>query len=161
MPSFDVVSEIDMQEVKNAIDQSKREIQTRFDFRGSKTELELEGDSIIIKTEDKMRLEAVAEILKSKLAKRQVSLKLVKFEEPTKAGGDMLRQEVVVKKGLTTEELKRLAKLIKDKKFKVTSQIQEQQLRVTGKKRDDLQEVIAMLRQEVQDLELLFQNFRD
>ena len=161
MPSFDVVSEVDMQEVKNALDQTRREVETRFDFRASKASAELEKDKIVVIAEDTLRLDALGQILKAKLAKRSVSLKMVTFEEPRKAGGDMLRQEVLVKQGLTDEELKRLSKMIKGEKFKVTAQIQESQLRVTGKKKDDLQEVIAFLRKGADDLELKFTNFRE
>lgn len=163
MPSFDVVSEVNMQEVRNAVDQTHREITTRYDFKGVIAEVELqEKDSkIMLHTADKGKLEAIVEILKQKLSKRGVSVKSIEVEEAQKAGGDTLRQEVKIKQGLTSEELKRLNKMIKDAKLKVTAQIQGEQLRVTSKKRDDLQEVIALLKQGVEDLNLQFTNFRD
>lgn len=162
MPSFDVVSKADKQEVRNAVDQALREIASRFDFRGSKSTIEQKSDEeIVIVADDKMRLGAVQEILKLKFAKRNVSLKSVVFEEPTAAGGDTLRQMVRVKQGLTDDELKKLNKEIKATKLKISSQIQGDQLRVTGKKRDDLQAAIAHLRQAMPDIELQFVNFRD
>ena len=161
MPSFDVVSKVEMQEVLNAVDQTKREIATRYDFRTSKASLEVLEEVITVLADDKMKLTALQEILRQKLAKRGVSLRSVVFEDPQAAGGDMVRQLVKVKQGLSAEELKRLVKIIKDQKFKVTAAIQGDQLRVTGKKRDDLQEVIALLRRTVTDLELQFINFRE
>ncbi len=161
MPSFDIVCEVDLQEVKNAVDQAQREIRTRYDFRDSKSELTLEESTIKVLADDQMRLSSIQELLSQKLSKRGVSLKCVEFKEPEKASGDMLRQEVVVKQGLEDQELKRINKEIKNLKNKVSSQIQGEQLRVTGKKRDDLQAVIAHLKSSVQDLELQFVNFRD
>src|SRR4051812_2792509 len=108
MPSFDVVSEVDLQEVKNALDQTRREIETRYDFRNSKATVELQENVITVIADDAMRLEALNDLLKQKLAKRKVNLKSVTFKEAKKAGGDMLREEVEVKNGLTADELKRL-----------------------------------------------------
>lgn len=162
MPSFDVVSEADLQEVKNAVEQVKKELVGRYDFRGSKSSVELEGEAaIIIVADDKMKLEAVQEILRTKLAKRGVSLKTVTFKEEQPAGGNTLRQVVEVKQGLADDELKKLTKEIKAQKWKVTAQIQGEQLRVSGKQRDDLQEVISHLRKTFTDLELQFTNFRE
>ena len=163
MPSFDVVSEVDMQEVVNAVDQTVREITTRYDFKGSKAKVELnEKDSKIeVLADDDMRLTAIQDILRQKLAKRSINLKSVEFKEAKKAGGDMLRQEVLVKQGLTQEEMKRINKLIKDSKLKLSSQIQGEQLRVTGKKKDELQSIIAHLKTNVDDIALQFVNFRD
>lgn len=162
MPSFDVVSKVEMQEVKNALDQTSREIGTRYDFKGSKSSVELKEETLIIlMADDDMKLKAVQDILKTKLAKRGVSMKSVEFKDPTKAGGDMLRQEITIKQGLGDDDLKKINKAIKEQKAKVTSQIQGNQIRVTGKKRDDLQEVIAYLRGTMKDLELQFINFRD
>lgn len=163
MPTFDVVSTVQMHEVKNAVDQVKREIATRFDFKGSKSGLELkekEGMVEILADED-LRLKALQELLKQKLAKRSVSLKSVQFKEPQAAGGDMKKQEVLVRQGLNDDELRRLTKIVKDAKFKVTVQMQGDQLRVAGKKRDDLQAVISHLKEKVQDLDLQFCNYRD
>lgn len=162
MPSFDVVSKVEIQEVKNAIDQTMREIGTRYDFKRSKSSVELKEETLILlMADDDMKLRAVQEILRTKLAKRGVSLKSVEFKDPTKAGGDMLRQEITVKQGLSDDDLKKINKAIKENKSKVTSQIQGNQIRVTGKKKDELQEMIAYLRASMKDLELQFINFRD
>ncbi len=162
MPSFDVVSKVEIQEVKNALDQTSREIGTRYDFKGSKSSVELKEDTLIIlMADDDMKLKAVQEILRTKLSKRGVSLKSVEFKDAAKAGGDMWRQEITIKQGLGDDDLKKVNKAIKEQKAKVTSQIQGNQIRVTGKKRDDLQEVIAHLRVAMKDLELQFINFRD
>lgn len=163
MPSFDVVSKADLQEVKNAVDQTQREISTRYDFKGSKATVEFaeKEKEIVLSADSDMHLDSMQEVLKQKLAKRNVSLKSVTFEDPKKAGGDMLRQAVKVKQGLTDEEMKKLNKGIKELKMKVTSQIQGDQLRVTGKKRDDLQDTIAALKKTFPDIELQFVNFRE
>jgi uncharacterized protein YajQ (UPF0234 family) len=163
MPSFDVVSEVNIQEVKNAVDQTQREIGTRYDFKDAKVTIEFkekEGQ-ILLHASDKMRLAAMEDILRQKLAKRAVNQKSVTFEDPTPAGGDTLRQTITVKQSLSEEERKRINKVIKDAKLKVTSQIQGDQVRVTGKKRDDLQTAIATLRSTVDDIDLQFVNFRD
>ena len=161
MPSFDVVSKVNMQEVTNAVDQTRREILTRYDLKGTKAAVELKPDLIELTADDEMKLRAVQEILKQKLSKRGISLKSVTFEEPQTAAGDTRRQEVKVRQALTTDELRDLNKIIKQGKFKVTAQIQADQLRVSGKKKDDLQAVIALLREQVQDIDLQFVNFRD
>jgi len=162
MPSFDIVSEVDIQEVRNAVDQVRREVATRYDFKGSKSSLEFSEETlIVIVADDKMKLAALQELLKQKLAKRGVSVKSVEFKDPQPAGSDTLRQEVLLKQGLKDEELKRINKHIKTVGVKVASQIQGQQLRVTGKKRDDLQDIIASLRKDMTDLTLHFTNFRD
>lgn len=163
MPSFDVVSEVNMQEVKNAVDQTRREIVTRYDFKGTKCEVELKEKEghIILVADDKMRLSAMQEILRQKLSKRGVSLKSVEFKDAAAAGGDMLRQEIVVKQSLTDDELKKVNKAVKESKLKITSQIQGSQIRVTGKKRDDLQSAISYLKTAITELDLQFTNFRE
>lgn len=163
MPSFDVVSQVNMQEVKNAVDQASREVAQRYDFRdsGANIELKEKEGSIVMQGPDKLRMTAMEEILKQKLSKRGVSLKSVTFEEAQPAGGDTLRQAVVIKQSLNDEEKKRINKLIKETKLKVTSQIQGDQVRVTGKKRDDLQAAIAQIRASISDLDLQFTNFRE
>jgi uncharacterized protein YajQ (UPF0234 family) len=163
MPSFDIVSQVNMQEVKNAVDQASREVAQRYDFRDSNATIELkekEG-AIVMQGPDKLRMTAMEEILKQKLSKRGVSLKSVTFNEAQPAGGDTLKLTVVVKQSLNDEEKKRINKLIKETKLKVTSQIQGDQVRVTGKKRDDLQEAIAHIRASISDLDLQFTNFRE
>ncbi len=161
MASFDVVSEVNSSEVKNAVDQASKEIGQRYDFRGSKSSLELNGLVLTIIGDDKSRLSAIQEILKQRFAKRGVSLKSLEWKEPEPASGDTLRQIVTIKEGLTPDEIKRLNKLIKEMKTKVSSQAQGNQLRVTGKSRDDLQEVIQRLKSQVTDIELQFTNYRD
>lgn len=161
MPSFDIVSEVDIQEVRNAVDQVQREISTRYDFKGTKVTVELVDELIKVHADDSMRLKSVQTLLMEKLAKRKVSLKSVEFKDPTPAGGDTIRQEVIIKQGLSDEDLKKINKKIKDQKLKVNTQIQGNQLRVMGKKRDDLQSVIQFLRGDVTDIDLQFNNFRD
>lgn len=163
MPSFDVVSNVNMQEVKNAVDQTVREIDTRYDFKGSLATVELlekEGQ-ILLHTNDKMRLAAIEIILRQKLSKRGVSPRSITFEDAKPAGGDTLKQTVVVKQSLSEEERKKINKALKESKLKVSSQIQGDQVRVTGKQRDDLQGAIAYLRTNMHDIELQFINFRD
>lgn len=152
-----------MQEVKNAVDQAQREIGTRYDFKGTLATLELQEKegALLIHTSDKMKLAAIEEILKQKLSKRGVSLRSVTFEDAQPAGGDTLTQTVTIKQSLSEDERKRITKLIKESKLKITSQIQGDQVRITGKKRDDLQTAIAHLRSTVTDLDLQFTNFRD
>ncbi len=161
MPSFDVVSEVDLQEVLNAVDQVRRELGTRYDFKGSKSSVELKEAEITIVADDQLKLKAVQELLKQKLAKRGVSLKSIEWLEVQPAGGDTLRQLLKVKQGLTDEELKKVNKNLKASGLKITSQIQGNQIRVSGKKRDDLQAVIQHLRTSLTEMELQFNNFRD
>lgn len=162
MPSFDIVSSVNLQEVKNAVDQSKKEILTRYDFRGSKASIEILEEKIIeLIADDQMKLTALNDILKLKLSKRGVSTKLMEFQDPKPAGGDTLRQEVLIKLALKDTEIKKITKTIKELPVKVAAQIQGDQVRVSGKKRDDLQAAIAHLRATMTDLELQFINFRE
>ena len=161
MPSFDVISEVDKQEVLNAVDQVQREMRTRYDFKGSKSTIVLQALEITIEAEDDLRLKSILELLKTKLAKRKVSLKLLEFKDAKPIGGDMIQQIIIIKDGFKDEELKRLVKVVKQMKRKVQPQIQGAQLRVSGKKRDDLQNVMAYLKETAVDLELQFTNFRD
>jgi uncharacterized protein YajQ (UPF0234 family) len=163
MPSFDIVSEVDKQEVKNAVDQALRAVQTRYDLKDSKSTIELneKESTITMCAPDKLTMGALEQILREKLSKRGVSLKSVKFEGALPAGGDTLRQKITVKQGLSEDERKRVSKMIKDMKLKVTAQIQADQVRVTGKQRDDLQTAIAQIRSAITDIELQFINFRD
>ena len=161
MPSFDVMSEADEQEIKNAVEQVKKEIANRYDFKGAKASIELSDTAITMLCDDDLKLKSMQSLLRDKLAKRGVSAKLLEFTDPKPAGGDMLRQEVVIKKGLNPDELKKLNKYVKTLKMKVTAQTQGERLRVSGKKRDDLQEIISQFKQEFTDLELQFDNFRD
>jgi uncharacterized protein YajQ (UPF0234 family) len=161
MPSFDVVSEVDMVEVRNAVDQANREIGTRFDFKGSDARIEQAEAKLTIHADDEFKVGQARDILETKLAKRGVDLGSLDRGQVEKAGGDKARQEIAVRQGIDADLARRIVKRIKDAKLKVQASIQGEQVRVTGKKRDDLQEVIAMLRKEELGLPLQFTNFRD
>lgn len=160
MPSFDVVSEVDMQEVRNAVDQASRELSTRFDFKGIDAGFELEGEQIRLFAEEEFQLEQMLAILKDKLIRRDVDVRAL---DPGKveASGKQKRQNFGLKQGIERDDAKKITKLIKDSKLKVQSQVQGEQVRVTGKKRDDLQDVIALLKKAELDVPLDFKNFRD
>jgi uncharacterized protein YajQ (UPF0234 family) len=160
MPSFDICSEIDLQEVRNAVDQANREIGTRFDFKGVKASFELADGKILMAAEQEFQLQQMMDILRQKLVKRSVDLKALDPRDPTTTL-NAARQEVGLKQGVDAETAKRMVKSIKASKLKVQAQIQGDQVRVTGKKRDDLQEAIAQLRAEDWGLPLQFTNFRD
>ena len=162
MPSFDVVSELDMQEVRNAVDQTAREISQRFDFKGTDSSIELKEKTIEIHTESEPRLQALRQVLEEKMVKRQVSLKALDYGTVEAASKGTVRQTVTLRMGITDEKARAVGKFIKGLGKKgVQHQIQGEQVRVTGKKRDDLQAVIAALKDEDFDLPLQFTNFRD
>ena len=158
--SFDVVSEVDMQEVDNAVNQAKKEIGTHYDFRGSKAEISLEGDTIKIIGDDEYKLNAIIDVLKGKMVKRNVAVKNLDFGKIEPAAGATVRQVITIKKGITKENAKEVVKAIKNMKIKVQASIQEDQVRVSGKDKDDLQAVIQMLKQLDIPVELQFVNFR-
>lgn len=158
--SFDVVSEVDMQEVDNAVNQAIKEIGTRYDFRGSKSEISLEGDTIKLIGDDEYKLGAVVDVLKGKMVKRNVSIKNLEFGKVEAASGATVRQLVTIKKGISQENAKKVTKAIKDMKIKVEASIQGDQVRVSGKDKDDLQAVIQMLKNLDVSVELQFTNFR-
>lgn len=160
MPSFDIVSEIDLQEVRNAVDQSNREIGTRFDFKGVKASFELSDDKVALIAEQEFQLQQMMDILRQKLTKRKIDLACLDPDEPV-ISLNAARQDVQLKQGIDSETAKRMVKAIKAGKLKVQAQIQGDQVRVTGKKRDDLQDCIALLRDEDWGLPLQFTNFRD
>lgn len=160
MPSFDVVSEVDLPEVRNAVDQATREVGTRFDFKGVDASFELEDAQITLTAESDFQLEQMMDILKNKLVKRNVDIKTMK-EEDIVLSGKKASQKVTIQQGIEADMARKLVKLIKDKKMKVQTAIQGEKLRVTGKKRDDLQEVIAMLREANLEIPLQYNNFRD
>lgn len=160
MPSFDIVSELDLQEVRNGVDQANREIGTRFDFKGVKASFELSDDKILMIGEQEFHLQQMMDILRQKLVKRKVDLACLDPGEPVSTLS-AARQEIALKQGVDTETAKRMVKAIKSSKIKVQAQIQGDQVRVTGKKRDDLQEAIALLRAEDWGLPIQFTNFRD
>ena len=158
--SFDVVSEVDMQEVNNAVNQTLKELTQRYDFKGSKSAVDIEGNSVKILTEDDMRLKSIIDILQSKFIRRGVSIKNLDYGKSENASGGMVRQIVTIKQGIESDVAKKITKDIKDSKIKVQTQFMDDQLRVSGKKIDDLQAVIAMLKGKDYGLELQFKNFR-
>jgi uncharacterized protein YajQ (UPF0234 family) len=160
--SFDVVSRVDMQEVSNAVQQAVKEISQRFDFKGSKSSIELnkEKAEITLSADDEYKLKSLTEILKNKLVKRNVSLKALNFGKIEKAAGDTVRQVVSLQQGLSPERAKDIVKLIKETKLKVQSEIQKDQVRVKAKKIDDLQAVIKMLKEKEFDFHIEFINYR-
>ncbi len=162
MPSFDVVSEVDAQEVRNAVDQAQREVKTRFDFKDTGTDVELSGLTVTLHTVSEDRLRALRQLLEEKLVKRGVSMKALDYAKVEQASGGTVRQVVTLQAGITADKAKQLNKAIKDLGMKgVQSQAQGDQLRVTGKKRDDLQAVIAALKGGDHGVPLQFTNFRD
>jgi uncharacterized protein YajQ (UPF0234 family) len=161
MPSFDVVSESDPHEVSNAVDQTARELTQRYDFRGTEAEIEQHDAGFKLTANSEDRVRAIYAVLQDKFVKRKLSLKFLEEKDPQPAGGKMWTMQVVLKKGIDKENAKKIVKLIKDKKMKVTPSIQGDAVRVTGKKRDDLQTVIALLKGEDMPLALSYENFRD
>ena len=160
MPSFDVVSEVDIQEVRNAVDQANREVGNRFDFKGVDASFELSESEISLRAEQEFQLGQMMDILRQKLVKRSVDVACMEIGEP-EINLNAARQAVVIKQGIESDLAKKMVKAIKSSKLKVQAQIQGEQVRVTGKKRDDLQQVIALLRDADYGLPLQFQNFRD
>ena len=162
MPSFDVVSEVDRQELRNAVDQAQRELSQRFDFKGTDSSIEQNELVITIRTISEDKARAIRTLLEEKMVKRQMSLKGIEWGKFEQASGDTVRQTVTIKVGITSDKAREINKLIKEKGPKgVSSQTQGEQVRVTGKKRDDLQAVIALLKGADLGLPLQFENFRD
>lgn len=161
MPSFDIVSEVDSQEIDNAVNQVRKEIAQRYDFKGTQTEIELEKHEIRLTSDDDYKVTAVVEVLQAKLIRRNVSPKALVYGKIEPAASGRAKQTITVQHGIETEKARQIVKLIKDRKLKVQAQIQGEQVRVTGKKRDDLQTVMQMLREQDLDLPLQFVNFRD
>jgi uncharacterized protein YajQ (UPF0234 family) len=160
MPSFDIVSELNAHEVTNAVDQANREVGTRFDFKGTDAKFELNDLVITLSAQADFQLEQMMQILKLKLTKRGIDIVCMKVDEPV-TSGTTVKQTVTLRQGIDSELGKKLQRLIKDSKLKVQAAIQDKQVRVTGKSRDDLQEVIAMVRRSKLDLPMQFTNFRD
>lgn len=160
MPSFDIVSQVNSMEIENAVNMAKKELANRFDFKGSPAEIQLEKNEIKLTAADQFKMDALVEIVIGKLAKRNVSLKNVERGEPEIALGHV-RKAIKIKQGIETEVAKQITGLIRQGKFKVTTQIQENQVRVTGKSRDDLQAVMAAVRAKEFAVALQFQNLRD
>ncbi len=159
--SFDIVSKVDFQEVRNAIDQAIKEVRTRFDLKDSRSEIHLEGeDAIQLASADEYKLEAVKEILRQKLVKRGVSLKALTFGKVEPAAGSSVRQEIALQQGIAAEKAKEIVRIIKDSKKKVQASIQGDTVRVTSRDRDALQEVIALLRGRELGIDMQFTNYR-
>lgn len=160
MPSFDVVSEFDAHEAGNAVDQANREVGTRFDFKGTGSKYELDGQLILLSSKTDFQLKQMLDILRQKLAKRGIDIACMKEEEPEFSGNEA-RQKVILRKGIETPLARDLVKRIKNSKLKVQTAIQGDKLRVSGKKRDDLQSAISLLKDADIDLPLQYENFRD
>ena len=158
--SFDVVSRFDRQELKNAVDQTRREIDTRYDLKGTKTELDLNDNDISINTESEMSLTAIRDILESKLIRRDLSLKILDYQEEETASGGRVRMTIKLKEGIPDDIAKSLSKQIREQNKKVTPQIQGDTLRVQAKSKDDLQDAIQLLKGEDVPVALQFVNFR-
>ncbi len=161
MPSFDVVSQVDLQEIDNAVNQARKEVTQRYDFKGSDTEIALEKTEIRVTSSDDYKVKAVVEVLQAKAAKRQIPLKAFVYGDLEPAYGGRAKQTITIQQGIATEKARLIVKAIKDSKLKVQAQIQADQVRITGKVRDDLQRAIALLKQEDFDVPLQFINFRD
>ena len=161
MPSFDTVCEADLVEVKNAVDNTAKEIGTRFDFKGTSAAIELKDKDITLIGDSDFQLQQIDDILRNKLAKRNVDVRFLDKGDVQKMGGDKVKQVVKVRNGITSEDAKKIQRIIKDSKLKVQAAIQGESVRVTGAKRDDLQAAMALIRKDVLDLPLSFDNFRD
>ena len=158
--SFDIACKIDMQEVTNALDQARREIETRYDLKGSKNELTLDKTDITVAAADDMKLKAVVDILQSRLHKRGVPLKALTYGTVEQASGGVLRQKISLQQGIPIEKAKEIVRLVKDSKVKVQASIHEDKVKVAGKNRDDLQKVIAMVREKDLGIAVSFDNYR-
>lgn len=161
MPSFDIVSEVDKQEIDNALNQARKELATRFDFKGTVAEILYEKDKIVLTAEDAARLRGLREIVIGKLSKRGVDLRNINQEEPAISSIGHARQDLKIQQGLEGDKAKEIIQAIKGGGFKVQNQHQDRQIRVTGKKRDELQEVIAFIRSKDFGVATSFKNFRD
>jgi uncharacterized protein YajQ (UPF0234 family) len=160
MPSFDVVSDFDAHEASNAIDQSNREVTTRFDFKGTGSKYELDGQVIALTSQSDFQLKQMLDILRQKLAKRGIDIACLEEKEPEFSGSEA-RQQVILRKGIDSDLARKLVKQVKGSKLKVQAAIQGDQLRISGKKRDDLQAVITLLKNADVELPLQYENFRD
>ena len=160
MPSFDIVSEYDSHEASNAVDQANREIDTRFDFRGSNASFTLEKENILLESDNEFQLQQMLDILNNKLTKRGIDIACLEVNE-AELRGQRARQNVTLREGIDQTTAKKIVKMVKDKKMKVQAAIQGEKVRISGKKRDDLQAVMAMLKDENLDITLQFNNFRD
>lgn len=158
--SFDIVSKVDMQELNNAIQQAEKEMLTRFDFKGSKSSIKLDKDQLVVTSDDEFKLQNVLDIMHAKMTKRGISIKNLEYSKVEPAAGSTVRQKISMKQGVDQENSKKINILIRDSKIKVKTQIQGDQIRVTGKSRDDLQAVITLLRKADIPLDLQFVNMK-
>lgn len=161
MPSFDTVCDPDMVEVKNAVENAAKEIGTRFDFKGTSAGIELKDKEITLLGDAEFQLQQVEDILRNKLTKRNVDVRFLDKGAVQKIGGDKVKQVLKVKAGIEAELAKKIVKVIKDSKMKVNASIQGEEVRIQGNKRDDLQAAMALLKKEINDVPLSFDNFRD
>ena len=161
LPTFDIVSEVDKQEIRNALDQVNKEVSTRFDFKGSDARVEQSEYILTVFADDEFKLSQVLDILMAKLAKRGVDVRCLERGEVDKVSGNKVKQQVTVKTGLETELAKKIVRLIKDSKMKVQGSIQGDSVRISGAKRDHLQEAIQLIKKSITEFPLQFQNFRD
>ena len=161
MPTFDIVSEVDKTEVKNAIEQTNKEVSTRFDFKGSDARIEQAEFTLSVYADDDFKLKQLMDVFTGKCAKRGVDVRALELKEIEKISGDKIKQTVEVKNGVESEQAKKIVKLIKDNKLKVQASIQGTAVRVSGAKKDDLQTAIQLVKKSVTDIPLQVQNFRD
>jgi uncharacterized protein YajQ (UPF0234 family) len=161
MPSFDIVCEANLVEVRNALDQANKEIGNRFDFKGSDARVEQKERELTAFADDDFKLGQVRDVMVGKFAKRGVDVRFLDMGDIQKIGGDKVKQVITVRHGVPSDHAKKIVRLVKDSKIKVQASIQGETVRVTGAKRDDLQSAIAMLKKEITDLPLAYQNFRD
>ena len=161
MPSFDIVLEANMVEVRNALEQTNKELSTRFDFKGSDARVEHKEHALTAFGDDEFKLEQIRDVLVGKLTRRQVDARFLDVDKPEKIGGDRMKQVIRIKNGIESELAKKIVRMIKDSRLKVTVSIQGDAVRVAGAKRDDLQAAIALARKDVTEVPLTFQNFRD
>ena len=161
MPSFDIVSQVNQQEVKNALEQANKEIQNRYDFKGSDARIEQDDLSLTVFADDEFKLGQVTDVLRQRMAKRNIDVRCLELGAVEKISGDKAKRLVTVKTGIAQEKAKQIQKLIKDSKLKVQGSIQGDLVRISGAKKDDLQAAIQLVRQQVTDLPLQFINFRD
>lgn len=161
MPSFDIVCEANMVEVKNAVDQANKEITNRFDFKGTNARIEQKERELTAFADSDFQLSQMRDVLTNKMTKRSVDVRFLDVGDVEKIGGDKVKQVIKVRNGIEQEQSKKIVRLLKDAKIKVTSSIQGEAVRVAGTKRDDLQAAIALVRKDITEVPLAFQNFRD
>ena len=161
MPSFDTICEANLVEVKNAVENTVKEITTRFDFKGTSASIEIKDKEITMVGDAEFQLTQIEDVLRNKLTKRNVDVRFLDMGDVQKIGGDKVKQVIKVKNGIASDDAKKITRLIKDSKMKVQASIQGESVRITGAKRDDLQTAMALLRKDMTDIPLSFDNFRD